>query len=118
MTARSRHVALMASLVLASGFVDFRIRQFVEYGFTTYIPGVIDGSYGAPAIYRVLIPFTHTWLTDTTGLSPALVWHATRLLGLLAAFLALYFYLQHWVSPESALAGVAAGWPRSSWWRH
>lgn len=98
---------LLVTLVIASGFVDFRIRQFPDYPYTDYIPKVLDGTYGAPAIYRVLIPYANTWLGDVTGWSPATVWHATRLAWFFAAYLALFAYLRVWVTPEAAFGGVA-----------
>ena len=99
---------LITTLVLASAFTDFRIRQFPDYPYTTYIPGVVDGTYGAPAIYRVLVPFSHTFLVKATGATPANVWHLLRIGWFFVAFTALYLYLQRWVSQPAALGGVAA----------
>lgn len=103
-----QELGLIATIALASAFTDFRIRQFPEYAYTTYIPGVVDGTYGAPAIYRVLVPFSHSFLAQATGFTPANVWHALRIGWFLVAFLALYGYLQRWVAAPAALGGVAA----------
>lgn len=99
---------LILTLVIASGFTDFRIRQYPDYAYTTYIPGVVDGSYGAPATYRVLVPFTNTWAASLTGASHATIWHVTRLAWFLVAYVGMFFYLQRWVSRQTALGGVAA----------
>jgi len=97
---------LLISVVLASSYTDFRIRLYPEYAYTTYIPKVVDGTYGAPATYRVLVPFSNTWLAAISGWSPATVWHLTRILWFFAAFLVVYLYLARWFRPEAALAGV------------
>lgn len=103
-----QELGLIVTIVVASAFTDFRIRQFPEYAYTTYIPGVIDGSYGAPAIYRILVPFSHEYLVKTTGVPPATVWHVLRIGWFLVAFVAMFVYLQRWVSAPAALGGVAA----------
>jgi hypothetical protein len=102
-----RLAAVMLPLVVASGFVDFRIRQFPDHPYTVYIPSVLDGSSEAPGKYRVLVPFANTWLAEVTGAGPAAVWHVTRLAWFFGAYLALFVYLRTWVSAEAALAGVA-----------
>jgi hypothetical protein len=107
MTLGWRVVAVLIPLVLASGFVDFRIRQFPEHPYTVHIPSVVDGTSEAPGTYRVLVPFANTWLSKLTGAGPELVWHLTRLAWFFGAYLSVYVYLQVWVSAEAALAGVA-----------
>jgi len=99
---------LVGTLVIASGFADFRIRQSPEYAYTEYIPRVIDRSYGAPAIYRVLVPYANTWIVYATGLSPAMVWHLTRLLWFALAYCAIYALIRTWFSSSEALAAVCA----------
>jgi hypothetical protein len=105
---RGQTFALIATLVIASGFVDFRIRQFPEHSYTQYIPEVTGGTADAPGKYRVLVPFLHAWLVQWTGASDELVWHVTRLAWFLAAYAAIYGYLQLWVDPTAALGGVTA----------
>lgn len=102
-----RWLLLLSTLAFASAFVDFRIRQFEDYAYTTYIPGVIDGTYGAPGIYRVLVPFANTWLVELAGWTQASVWHSTRLIWFFLAFLAFFAYLRHWVDSAAAFSGVA-----------
>jgi hypothetical protein len=102
-----RFMVIIGTLVVASGFVEFRIRQYPDYAYTNYIPKVLNGTYGAPAIYRVLVPYFNTWMGDFTGWSPAAVWHVTRLGWFFAAYLITFLYLQTWFSDGIALAGVA-----------
>jgi hypothetical protein len=101
-----RPLVLLISVVIASSYTDFRIRLYPEYAYTTYIPKVIDGTYGAPAIYRVLVPYTNTWLAGVTGWSPATIWHLSRIFWFSTAFVVMYLYLGRWFRPEAALAGV------------
>ncbi len=108
MTGSRRAFLLLLTLVIASGFVDFRIRQYPSHPFETYIPGVIDGTYGAPGIYRVLVPYSNTWLAEWTGWPPSSVWHISRLGWFLVAYLAFFRYLRTWFTVEASLAGVAA----------
>ena len=106
MSPRWRLVAIMLPLVVASGFVDFRIRQFPEHPYAVYIPSVVGGTSEAPGTYRVLVPFANTWLAELTGAGPAVVWHLTRLAWFFGAYLSVYAYLRFWVPSEAALAGV------------
>ena len=99
---------LLVTLVLASGFVDFRIRQFPNHAYEIYIPEVVDGSAEAPGRYRVLVPFMNAGIGHVTGGSPAAIWHVTRLAWFLLAYVVLYAYLKTWVDPAAALGGVAA----------
>lgn len=97
---------LLITVVIASSFVDYRIRQYPNYAYTDYIPGVVNGTYGAPAIYRVLAPYTHTGLVSLTGWSDSTVWHLSRLFWFSAAYLAVLFYLRSWFPPGAAFAGM------------
>ena len=103
---RLTHITLLASLAVASGFVDYRARIFPEYVFQTYIPGVLDGTYGAPAIYRVLAPYSIHALGQVTGLGPAGAWHLNRLCWFFAAYLILDAYLHTWFDDRTALTGT------------
>jgi hypothetical protein len=99
---------LLITLVLASSFVDFQVRQYKDYPHVDYIPKVVDGTYGAPATYRVLVPFLNTALEKATGASAGTIWHITRILWFLLAYLALFAYLRQWFSAEAAVGGVFA----------
>jgi hypothetical protein len=99
-------IILYAAAAIATGFVDLRVRAYPDYAFKTYVPAVLDGSYGAPAIYRVLMPYTLDWLTRATGLPAAAVWHLSRLLLCAAAYLVFHWYLRTWFSPLEATTGT------------
>lgn len=99
---------LLITLVLASSFVDFQVRQFKDHPHADYIPKVIDGTAGAPATYRVFIPFLNTALVTVTGVSAGTIWHTTRILWFLLAYTAIFAYLRHWFSREAAVGGVFA----------
>lgn len=114
---------LLAVVTVASGFVDLRVRAYPEYVYQKYIPAVIDGTYGAPAIYRVLVPYVITWIQRTTAWEIANIWHATRLLTFFVAYVSLIRYLRLWVPAQTALLGtllVAATLPMSytNSWAH
>ena len=66
-------MAVYAAAAVATGFVDLRVRSYPDYAYQTYIPAVIDGTYGAPAIYRVLMPFGFDWLVRATGAAPSTI---------------------------------------------
>jgi hypothetical protein len=56
----------------------------------------------------------HTWIVDTTGATPSAVWHTSRVLWFLAAYVALFAYFKHWLAPLAAfgaVCGVAATLP-------
>lgn len=93
-------------LALASGFVDFRVRAYPELAVKQYIPEVVAGTADAPGLYRVLAPFSFTWIVDTTGAAPMTVWHVTRLLWFLAAWLAIHAYLRTWFAIGEAVLGT------------
>jgi hypothetical protein len=93
-------------LTLASGFVDFRVRAYPDLAVTKYIPEVVAGTADAPGLYRVLAPFSFTWVVQTTGADPMTVWHLSRLAWFLAAWLALHAYLRTWVAPGEAVLGT------------
>lgn len=99
-------ILLYGAAAIATGFVDLRSRAYPEYGYKTYVPAVIDGSYGAPAIYRVLMPYSLDWLVRKTGFDAASVWHASRLVLCAAAYVAFHWYLRTWFSPAEAIAGT------------
>jgi hypothetical protein len=106
---RPDQLALVLYMVLAvsCGFVDLRVRSYPDHGYTKYVPGVIDGTYGAPGIYRVLMPYSLDWTARMTGLEPATVWHASRLVLLFASFAAFHWYLRTWLEPVPAVMGTA-----------
>lgn len=99
---------LYLSVALALGFVDYRVRRFPDKVIADYIPGVLNGSVGAPAIYRVLAPYVITWFTKATGLEPLLAFLVLRFATIYASVAVVHLYLRRWYSPAGALAGTLA----------
>lgn len=100
-------VLLYVTLALATGFADLRMRAHPQHGVTSFIPGVVANTEGAPGRYRVLAPFAHEALVKLTGATPMNVWYATRLFWIFAAFVAMHAYLRTWFTEQAAFAGVA-----------
>jgi hypothetical protein len=104
---------LYVALAIAIGFVDYRVRpgNLQTYPVTTYMPGVIAGTYGAPADYRILAPLSIQWFTRLTGLDPLLGYVVSRVIVIYVSCLALHAYVRHWFGTGAAVAatlGVAA----------
>jgi len=99
---------LYVGVAIAVGFVDFRVRPGNQQAIpvTEYIPGVLNGTYGAPANYRVLAPYVIDLFTRTTGLDPLVAFVISRLLFIYAALVALHAYTRHWYSASASLAGT------------
>ena len=100
-------VVLYVVLAIATGFVDLRVRPYPDHGYPKYIPGVIDGTYGAPGIYRVLVPYSFDWLVRTTGIEPSTLWHLSRLLLLFGSYVTFHWYLRTWMPVAGAVMGTA-----------
>lgn len=107
---RTDRIALVvyAGAALALAFADYKMRRYPTAVVTEYIPGVLDGRYGAPAIYRVLAPYLTHAFTSWSGLEPLTAFLLTRLVTIYAAFAALHVYLRSWYSSEASVAGVLA----------
>ena len=99
-------VILYAGAAVSTGFVDVRVRSYPEHAYKVYMPAVIDRTSGAPALYRVLVPYAFDWLARVTGISRAGLWHASRLLLIAAAYGAFHWYLRTWFPPVGALSGT------------
>lgn len=97
---------LFASVAAALAFVDFRVRRFPDHVVTKYIPGVLDGTYGAPGIYRILVPYSIDFLARVTSLEPLTVFLATRLLFVYAALVTTHVYLRQWYSAPVAIGAT------------
>jgi hypothetical protein len=101
-------LVVYAGATLALGFADFRMRRFPLKVVAEYIPGVIDGTYGAPAIYRVLAPYTTHYFSAWTGVDPLVGFLVTRLVWIFAALVSVHFLLRVWYSPAASLGGSLA----------
>lgn len=94
-------------LAVVLAFLDHRVRRFPRHVVTEYIPSVLDSTSGAPAKYRVLMPFTLDRLTQWTGGDPYIVFLFVELAAIMAALVSLHLLLRHWFSARAAMAGVA-----------
>lgn len=99
---------LYIGVTVAVGFADFRVRpgNLQDYPVTQYIPGVLNGTYGAPADYRVLAPYVIDRFTRFTGTDPVLGFAITRLLFIFASLAAIHVYLRQWFTAAASAAGV------------
>ena len=64
-----RCLLLYATLAVATGFADVRMRAHTDNVVKVYIPGVVNGTESAPGLYRVLAPFTIDAVSRATGTS-------------------------------------------------
>ena len=99
---------LYVAVAIAVGFVDYRVRpgNLQGYPVTEYIPGVIAGTYGAPADYRVLAPFTIDFFSRATGLGPLLGYVVSRILFIYLGLIATHVYVRQFFSSGAAVAAV------------
>ena len=101
-------LAVYVVLTVVIGFLDYRVRRHVDHVATVYIPQVLDGTYGAPAIYRVLAPWLIERTAALTGLTMMQAFLVTRLLVIFAALCVFDRYLRTWFSAVVSLAGTVA----------
>lgn len=96
------------SVAIAIGFTDYRVRPGFQqdYGLVKYIPGVLDGTYGPPANYRVLAPYSIDLFIRFTGLPPLIGFVVARLLVIYAALVTTHLYLRHWYSAAASVGGT------------
>ena len=104
--------ALLVCLCFAASlaFADHRIRrdQYRAHVVTEYIPSVIAGTSGAPAKYRVLMPFALDAAATRAGLDPYQLFLWSEAIFITASLLMTYFYLRLWFGAGISLAGTAA----------
>jgi hypothetical protein len=97
---------LYLCVAVSIGFMDHRSRRFPDHPVTKYIPGVLDGSYGAPAIYRPLSPLIIHGFIRTTGWPPLIAFLVLRLVVVYLALCAIHWYLRWWFRDGTALGGT------------
>jgi hypothetical protein len=97
---------LYAAFAVTLAFLDHRVRRFPQHVVTEYVPSVLAGTSGAPAKYRVLMPYGLDGLTRWTGADPYTVFLIVELVSIFAALCALHLLLRNWFSARTALAGV------------
>jgi hypothetical protein len=99
-------VALYATVAVACGYMDFRMRQYPDIPWKDFMPSVVDGTAEAPGLYRVFTPLTTTWFIRATGLAPVEGWLLSRLLWFMACLLAFDWYLRTWYSDVASFGGT------------
>lgn len=99
---------LYLSATVAIGFADHRMRRYPEHPITAYMPGVLDGSYGAPAIYRPLSPWVFTRFAAVTGWPPLVSFLVLRGITLFAALAGMHVLLRTWFTPAASLGATLA----------
>jgi hypothetical protein len=105
-----RAVVIYFCIAVSLGFVDHRVRreQYRAHVISEYIPSVLAGTSGAPAKYRVLMPYALDYVTRTTGWDGYTLFLFTELLFILLALVITHVYLAFWFSPAAAMAGTLA----------
>ncbi len=99
---------LYLSVAFAVGFVDFTVRQYQAHPVTEYIPGVLAGTYGAPAIYRVLAPYLIDAFNRLSRLDPLTGFLLLRVVFIYAALVITHAYLRVWYSAAASTGGTLA----------
>jgi hypothetical protein len=105
-----RAILLCICMAVSLAFVDHRVRRekYREHVVTEYIPSVLAGTSGAPAKYRVLMPFALDAVSRRTGAGAYTVFLWSELLFLTAALVLTHVYLRRWYPPAASLGGTAA----------
>jgi hypothetical protein len=105
-----RAFLLYVCVALSLGFVDHRVRRekYREHVVTEYIPSVIAGTSGAPAKYRVLMPFSLDAFTRWSHLDPYTVFLFSELLFIAGSLVVTHLYLRHWFTEGASVGGTMA----------
>lgn len=101
-------VALYLAVTLAVGFADHRMRRFPDHVVTKYMPGVLAGTYGAPAIYRPLSPWVFTKFIEHTGWAPLTSFLVLRAATIFGSLVAMHVLLRTWFTASASLGGTLA----------
>ena len=106
----ARAVIIYFCVAVSLAFVDHRVRreQYRAHVLSEYIPSVLAGTSGAPAKYRVLMPYALDYITRTTGWDGYTLFLFTELLFILLALIMTHVYLACWFSPAAAIGGTLA----------
>ena len=105
-----RVVAIYLCVAVSLAFVDHRVRReaFRTHVVTEYNPSVIAGTSGAPAKYRVLMPYTLDAITRQTGADGYTVFLFSELIFIAASLFMMHRYLRHWFDSATSLGGTLA----------
>ena len=105
-----RAVLVYLCVTVSLAFVDHRVRReaYRDHVVTVYVPSVIAGNSGAPAKYRVLMPFVLDALTRRSGADPYLLFLGSELIFIFASLLMAHAYLRWWYPPAASTGGTLA----------
>ena len=105
-----RTAILYFCIAVSLAFVDHRVRreQYREHVMSAYIPSVLQGTSGAPAKYRVLMPYALTSITRTTDSDGYTIFLTSELLFILLSLVITHVYLSCWFPPAAAVGGTLA----------
>ena len=103
-------IVLYLCVAVSLAFLDHRVRRerFQHHPVTEYIPSVLAGTSGAPAKYRVLMPYGLNAVTTRTGADAYSVFLIAELVFIAAALMMTHLYLRRWYSGPASLAGTLA----------
>jgi hypothetical protein len=102
--------AVYVCVAVALGFVDHRIRpeRTRHHVVSEYVPSVIAGTSGAPAKYRILMPYTLDRVTRATSADPYIVFLLAEFTTITASLFAVHAFIRRWYSTGASLAGTIA----------
>jgi hypothetical protein len=105
-----RAVLVYLCVTVSLAFVDHRVRReaYRDHVVTVYVPSVVAGNSGAPAKYRVLMPFLLDALTRRTDADPYLLFLGSELIFIFASLLMTHAYLRWWYPPAASTGGTLA----------
>jgi hypothetical protein len=105
-----RALILYLCVAVSLAFVDHRVRRekYREHTVTEYIPSVIAGTSGAPAKYRVLMPYALDGIAKRTGGDPYTVFLVSEIVSIIAALFIAHAYLRQWFGPGASTGGTLA----------
>jgi hypothetical protein len=105
-----RAFVLYICIAISLGFVDHRVRREIyrEHVVTDYIPSVLTGTSGAPAKYRVLMPYALNAFTKRSGQDAYVVFLWSEVVFIAASLFMTHAYLRVWFTASESLGGTAA----------
>jgi hypothetical protein len=105
-----RALIVYLCVTISLAFVDHRVRreQYREHTVTEYIPSVLAGVSGAPAKYRVLMPYALDAASRRSGADPYTIFLFSELAAIAAALVITHTYLRVWFTPAAAAGGTLA----------
>lgn len=105
-----RALLLYLCVAVSLAFVDHRVRRekYRDHTVTAYIPSVLDGTSGAPAKYRVLMPYALEGIAKRTGGDPYTVFLISEIVSIVAVLFVTHAYLRTWFGPAASAGGTLA----------